>query len=212
MISDGRLLVLGAVGALAVAGAAHTRSASLNKGGSLNDEAKRRARAQAILPHCLGERDDYYHVTSIGAMPLIARQGLKPRTAGVVTQGFLHLAAWSQGKLFLAAGEGAGVTWWKIVQQAGRDNPVLLRVRRDSVRNPQIDSKGFGDVECSVFVTHVIPATALRFWNPDADHGLGGWSSLSAWRAPKLNEEGFLTRAESFCPNWEPEPEAEDEE
>lgn len=168
-------------------------------------------RGAEALPDCLGSADHFYHATAFANMAAIAKKGLRPSTGTQSTWG--HQRSWSLGKLFLSAGEDAGVAWWRTLRNNGVDVPVLLRIDRSIADSVPIhlDPKGSSDVECSFFTTRPVPPGALSFYDPRVDRyvPVAGWADtlLSLGKGFDLEDHH-----EVYAPSWAAEdPEWEEE-
>lgn len=168
-------------------------------------------RGTDALPDCLGSMDHFYHATAFANVATIAKKGLRPSTGTKSTWG--HQRSWSLGKLFLSAGEDAGVAWWRTLRNNGVETPVLLRVDRAIADSTPIhlDPKGSSDVECSFFTTRPVPPFVISFYDPRVDR----YVPIAAW-ASYLQSlgQGFDLgdHHEIYAPSWATEdPEWEEE-
>lgn len=132
--------------------------------------------------------DVLYHVTTFSAVEDIAASGLKPRRGGGV---YSHggYGEHSQGKVFLAEGGAAALSWYGKIQdmlwhEHSDDEepdhlvPVMLRVDLSSTSlQEEVDPVGDRDVPGSYFVTDVVPPDAIEFFDPTTQE----WTPLEEW-------------------------------
>ena len=134
------------------------------------------------------DSDVFYHTTSFAAVDSIAANGLRPRRgAGVYSHG--GYGEHSQGKVFLAGDKDAALAWYGKIQdmlwhEHSDDEepdelvPVMLRIDLSGTTlQEEIDPLGDRDVSGSYFVTDVIPADAIEFFDPSTKE----WTPLEDW-------------------------------
>jgi hypothetical protein len=132
--------------------------------------------------------DVFYHTTSFASVDSIAANGLRPRRgAGVYSHG--GYGKHSQGKVFLAGDKDAALAWYGKIQdmlwhEHSDDEepdelvPVMLRIDLSGTTlQEEIDPLGDRDVPGSYFVTDVIPADAIEFFDPSTKE----WTPLEDW-------------------------------
>jgi hypothetical protein len=129
-----------------------------------------------------------FHATSFASMESIAERGLLPRSGGGL---FSHggYGAHSQGKVFLACGAEAALSWFGKVEdqllyhyqdeeEPDAMVPVLLMVSPSyEFGEVLLDEVGDRDVPGSVYVEQPIPPDYLFYWSPSE----GDWVSVEDW-------------------------------
>lgn len=131
------------------------------------------------------EEEPFFHATLYRDVDSILEHGLRPRQGGGLFQhgGYDHH---SQGKVFLARGFSAALSWFSKIEdmaeyhasdQIDLDERVIVLLRvRPSPLVPAVDPLGDRDISGSFYVTGTIPASRIEWWHPDR-----GWAPLSSW-------------------------------